>query len=46
MAIKRASDKPKAGKVFGQSRKTPKMFRVGLHARVYTEGRRSHDGRS
>ncbi len=37
MAAKRASDKPKAGKVFGQSRKTPKMFRVGLYARVSTQ---------
>ena len=36
MAVKRASDKPKAGRVFGQSRKPAKMFRAGLYARVST----------
>jgi len=37
MAVKRASEKTKSGKVFGQRRKTPEMFRVGLYARVSTQ---------
>jgi putative DNA-invertase from lambdoid prophage Rac len=36
MPVKRPSGKAKSGKVFGQSRKQPKMFRVGLYARVST----------
>src|ERR1700716_2110941 len=36
MAVKRASDKPKAERVFGQIRKPAKMFRAGLYARVST----------
>jgi putative DNA-invertase from lambdoid prophage Rac len=36
MAVKRASDKPKSRRVFGQARKQPKMFRAGLYARVST----------
>jgi hypothetical protein len=34
MAVKRASEKTKSGKVFGHRRKKPEMFRVGLYARV------------
>jgi DNA invertase Pin-like site-specific DNA recombinase len=37
MAAKRASEKGKSGEVFGQSRRTRKMFRVGLYARVSTQ---------
>ena len=37
MAVKRASEKTKSGQVFSQSRKTAKMFRVGLYARVSTQ---------
>jgi DNA invertase Pin-like site-specific DNA recombinase len=37
MAVKRASEKTKSGQVFGQSRKKPEMFRVGLYARVSTQ---------
>src|SRR5215210_4920850 len=37
MAVKRASDKSKSGKVFGHRRKKPEMFRVGLYARVSTQ---------
>jgi DNA invertase Pin-like site-specific DNA recombinase len=33
---KRASQKPKSGNVFGQPRKSAKMFRAGLYARVST----------
>jgi hypothetical protein len=36
MAVKRASPKAKSGNVFGQARKSAKMFRVGLYARVST----------
>jgi len=36
MAAKRASEKTKSPKVFGQRRKETKMFRVGLYARVST----------
>jgi resolvase-like protein len=36
MASKRASEKTKSPKVFGQTRKPAKMFRVGLYARVST----------
>jgi len=36
MAEKRASDKVKSHRVFGQRRKQPKMFRAGLYARVST----------
>jgi putative DNA-invertase from lambdoid prophage Rac len=34
--VKQASEKAKAPRVFGQRRKHPKMFRVGLYARVST----------
>src|SRR6187455_1594777 len=34
MAVKRASDKAKSGRVFGHRRKKPETFRVGLYARV------------
>lgn len=37
MAIKRTSEKTESGQVFGQSRKKPRMFRVGLYARVSTQ---------
>jgi len=37
MAAKRASDKAKAPRVFGQSRRSAKMFRAGLYARVSTD---------
>jgi putative DNA-invertase from lambdoid prophage Rac len=37
MPIKRASQKPKSDHVFGQRRTGPKMFRVGLYARVSTD---------
>lgn len=37
MAVTRASEKTKSGKVFGQRRKMPEMFRVGLYARVSTQ---------
>src|SRR5438309_6219275 len=36
MPIKRASQKAKSEHVFGQARKTAKMFRAGLYARVST----------
>src|ERR671911_1181585 len=36
MPIKRASPKAKAKDVFGQARKSAKMFRAGLYARVST----------
>src|ERR1044071_3651230 len=36
MAVKRASEKPKSGYVFGQARKAAKMLRAGLYARVST----------
>jgi len=36
MAAKRASEKPKSPRVFGQARKPAKMFRAGLYARVST----------
>jgi putative DNA-invertase from lambdoid prophage Rac len=36
MAAKRASDKAKSQRVFGQARKPAKMFRAGLYARVST----------
>ena len=36
MAAKRASRKAKSGNVFGQARKSAKMFRAGLYARVST----------
>jgi len=34
MAAKRASEKTKSPRVFGQTRKPAKMFRAGLYARV------------
>ncbi len=36
MAAKRASEKAKSPRVFGQTRKPAKMFRAGLYARVST----------
>src|SRR6202451_1417889 len=36
MAAKQASEKAQSPRVFGQRRKHPKMFRVGLYARVST----------
>ena len=36
MAAKRASEKAKSARVFGQARKPSKMFRAGLYARVST----------
>jgi predicted site-specific integrase-resolvase len=36
MAAKRASRTAKSQRVFGQSRRSPKMFRAGLYARVST----------
>lgn len=36
MTVKRVPQKAKSGRVFGQPRKQPKMFRVGLYARVST----------
>jgi putative DNA-invertase from lambdoid prophage Rac len=36
MAAKQASKKAESRRVFGQSRKPPKMFRAGLYARVST----------
>ena len=36
MAAKRALEKAKSERVFGQRRKHPKMFRVGLYSRVST----------
>jgi len=36
MAAKQTSDKAQSLRVFGQRRKRPKMFRVGLYARVST----------
>jgi DNA invertase Pin-like site-specific DNA recombinase len=36
MAGKRASENAKSGRVFGQARKQPKMFRAGIYARVST----------
>jgi putative DNA-invertase from lambdoid prophage Rac len=36
MAAKRASEKPKSSRVFGQAREPAKMFRAGLYARVST----------
>src|SRR5450756_1019794 len=36
MAAKRASEKAKSPRVFGQARKAAKMFRAGLYARVST----------
>jgi DNA invertase Pin-like site-specific DNA recombinase len=36
MAAKRAAEKAKSPRVFGQARKPAKMFRVGLYARVST----------
>ena len=36
MAEKRASEKAKSPRVFGQARKPAKMFRAGLYARVST----------
>jgi len=41
MAVKRASPKAKSGNVFGQARKSAKMFRVGLYARVSTNDQRT-----
>ncbi len=37
MPVKRASRNAKSRRVFGQPRKTAKMFRVGLYARVSTQ---------
>src|SRR6266852_4876509 len=36
VAAKRASEKAKSRRVFGQARKPVKMFRAGLYARVST----------
>jgi putative DNA-invertase from lambdoid prophage Rac len=36
MPVKRTADKAKSKQVFGQARKTAKMFRAGLYARVST----------
>ena len=36
MAAKRAAEKAKSRRVFGQARKPAKMFRAGLYARVST----------
>jgi len=36
MAEKQASQKPKSGHVFGHTRKTAKMLRAGLYARIST----------
>jgi putative DNA-invertase from lambdoid prophage Rac len=36
MAAKRAPEKPKSSRVFGQARRPAKMFRAGLYARVST----------
>jgi predicted site-specific integrase-resolvase len=36
MAEKRAAEKAKSPRVFGQTRKSAKMFRAGLYARVST----------
>src|SRR5438034_7614706 len=36
MAAKRASEKAKARRVFGQARKPAKVFRAGIYARVST----------
>jgi predicted site-specific integrase-resolvase len=36
MAVKRAPEKTKPANVFGQARKSAKMFRAGLYARVST----------
>jgi putative DNA-invertase from lambdoid prophage Rac len=36
MTAKRASEKAKSARVFGQARKPPKMLRAGLYARVST----------
>jgi putative DNA-invertase from lambdoid prophage Rac len=36
MAAKRAPEKPKSPRVFGQARRPAKMFRAGLYARVST----------
>ena len=36
MAAKRASEKPKSPRVFGQARKPAKVFRAGIYARVST----------
>jgi putative DNA-invertase from lambdoid prophage Rac len=41
MAAKRASDKAKSDHVFGQTRKSSKMFRAGLYARVSTNDQQS-----
>jgi DNA invertase Pin-like site-specific DNA recombinase len=41
MAVKRASEKAKSREVFGQRRKRPKMFRVGLYARVSTQDQKT-----
>src|ERR1700684_1925112 len=37
MAANRASQSAKSHNIFGQARKQPKMFRVGLYARVSTQ---------
>src|SRR5580693_435978 len=37
MAAKRASEKTKSRRVFGQARRPAKMFRAGLYARVSTD---------
>jgi putative DNA-invertase from lambdoid prophage Rac len=37
MAAKRASEKTKSRRVFGQARKPAKMFRAGIYARVSTD---------
>ena len=46
MAAKHASETAKSEKVFGQARKHPKMFRVGLYAHVSTSTNRPSRYRS
>ena len=41
MAAKRAFPKAKSDNVFGQARKSAKMFRAGLYARVSTNDQQS-----
>ena len=41
MTAKRASETAKSKRVFGQSRQTAKMFRVGLYARVSTHDQKT-----
>jgi DNA invertase Pin-like site-specific DNA recombinase len=41
MAAKQASEKAKSQRVFGQARKSPKMFCAGLYSRVSTHDRQT-----